>query len=314
MLSRSSLSNFWCGTPARTVLAVLALLVLASCSNSKLILGPLYNRLDDQMRDEFNKLGKFNSTQVSAFEDRLQTFHLWHRRNELPRYAALLDEVEAAISVPRKKTLAEVQQWSDQLEEFSVAARSCHPVNFSFDLMKTLSDKQIDFIERRFAREQRRNRARYEERTPEERIDRRYKNVLKWSGRIGLDFNNTQKTLLRSALKEQISLRKQYWGLTSLWNREFFIIGRNQQAPDYDERMENHLEKLWSLLETNQREQWQANRDLWANFAVDFVNNMDTNQREWADAWLGKLSKTLRNISDDSVDFKPKDDPKLGCQ
>lgn len=314
MLCRTPWRNFWRGIPARTVLAVFAMVLLAACSNSKLFLGPLYNRLDDQMRKEFVKLGKFNADQTSAFEDRLQTFHLWHRRKELPRYAALLDELEAAISTPRKKTQAEVKNWSNQLEEFSVVARQCHPVNFSFDLMKTLSDKQINYIERRFAREQKRNRTKYQERTPEQRIERRYKNILKWSGRIGLDFNKEQKTLLRQALNEQISLREQYWGLSSLWNIEFFNIGRNQQASDYDARMEKHLDKLWNLLETNQHEQWQANRDLWNTFFVDFVNTMDTSQREWADAWLAKLADTLRDISNDSVDFKPSGDPEVGCQ
>jgi len=278
--------------------ALLTILLLASCSNSKFVLGPLYNRLDDQMRKEFNKLGKFNDSQKSEFENRLQTFHIWHRRSELPRYADLLDVIEVSISTPKPTTIEDVTQWLAVAEDFSVAARRCHPVNFSFDLMKTLADNQVDFIERRFAREQKLNQDKYRARSREERLDRRYKFVIKWAGRIGLKFTAEQKTLLKNSLAKQVSLRNQYWALSAKWNREFFNIARQQSAPDYDERMVKQLDKLWTLLESNHQRQWQANRDLWSEFTVEFANSMNTSQREWADAWLPKLANTLLSALD----------------
>lgn len=302
---------------SRVFLSLFALLLLVSCGNSKFILGPLYNRLDDQMRKEFNKLGDFDGSQNREFEKRLQTFHLWNRRVELPRYAALLDEVSAAIADPRTKTLDEIKAWTSQSEDFSVSVRRCHPVNFSYDLMRTLSDEQVDFIDRRFAREQRKNQVRYKERTAAERQDRRYNFVIKWSGRIGLDFTTDQKALLRQKLEEQISLREEYWGLSKLWNIEFFIIAREQNSPQYTQRMEEHLGKLWTLLERNRNEQWQFNRDLWAGFLVEFTNTMNNDQRRWAKSWLPKLARTLRDMSNDSVKFESNGkrlvDPALGC-
>lgn len=302
---------------SRALLSLFALVVLVSCGNSKLILGPLYNRLDNQMRKEFNKLGDFDASQKSQFEARLQTFHLWHRRMELPRYAALLDEVASAISDTRPKTLDEIKGWTTESENFSVAVRACHPVNFSFDLMRTLTDDQVNFIERRFAREQKKNRAQYDSRTPQERQDRRYEFVIKWTGRIGLDFTQQQKALLREKLAEQISLRKQYWGLSKLWNTEFFIIAREQNSREYRPKMKEHLGELWTLLERNRHEEWQFNRNLWAGFLVEFANTMNTNQRRWAETWLPKLARTLRDMSNDSVKFEAKGtrlvDPALGC-
>ncbi len=302
---------------SRIILSLFALTVLVSCGNSKFILGPLYNRLDDQMRKEFNKLGDFDASQKREFEQRLQTFHLWHRRMELPRYADLLDEISVAIASKRPKTLSEIKNWTAESEDFSVSVRSCHPVNFSYDLMRTLSDDQVNFIERRFAREQRKNQERYKKRTPEERQDRRYNFVIKWTGRIGLNFTANQKVLLREKLEEQISLRKEYWGLSNAWNREFFAIAREQNSPQYAQRMEMQLGKLWTLLERNKNEEWQFNRDLWAGFLVEFANTMNNNQRRWAETWLPKLARTLRDMSDDSVKFEADGkrlvDPVLGC-
>ncbi len=269
------------------------------------------------MRKEFDKLGDFDETQIRAFEQRLQTFHLWHRRNELPLYADLLDDLEVAISTPKRKTAEQIAEWSERIEERSRTVRVCHPVNFSYELMKTVTDEQIDFIEKRFAREQTRNRAEYLEKTPEERIEQRYSNVIKWSGRIGLKFTQEQKQLLKATLEKQIPLRQRYWELSGAWNKQFFALTRAQNSFTYDRQMTAHLEKLWNLLETNEAENWSANRALWSQFALDFVNSMTTAQREWADAWLPKLADTLRDISNDSVKFESSPDfakrAEFGC-
>lgn len=310
--------NFRSRTSVRTVLALIALLTVIACSNSKLILAPLYNRLDDQMRKEFNKLGDFDSSQSQEFEVRLQTFHLWHRRQELPAYAALIDDVSTTLASSAPKNANQIKQWMDRAEVFSAEARACHPVNFSFDLMRTLNDEQVNFIEARFAREQKKNQDRYNSRTAEERRTRRYDNILKWSGRIGLDFTQEQKDMLKETMERQISLREQYWALSSAWNKEFFVIARDQASREFRPRMATQLDKLWNLLEDNQTRQWTANRELWNGFMLDFANSMTTNQRKWADRWLGKLAVTLRDMSDDSSRFESGNpragDPNMGCQ
>jgi len=293
------------------VVTLLACLLVSSCSTSKFFLGPLYNRLDDQMRDEFNKLGKFNQEQKSEFEKRLLNYHTWHRRQELPRYAELLDAIKYSVSAPRRTTAADVQRWFDVSETFSVNARQCHPVNYSYELMQTLTDEQVNFIERRFKSEQSKNRKRYDSRTREERVERRFNFVTKWAGRFGLDFTPEQKVLLKNTMTEQVSMRKQYWRLSAAWNREFFNIGRDQTASDFDARMDEHLAELWSLLETNYPDQWQENRDLWKGFALEFVNSMTTSQREWARSWLGGVADTLRDMSDDRV--RGTIDSSVGC-
>jgi len=295
----------------RAIVVLLLVTILTSCSTSKFILGPLYNRLDDQMRDEFNKLGRFTDEQKDQFEARLQTFHIWHRKQELPRYADLLNVIQRSVSAPNRTTAVDIKQWFDSVERLSVSARVCHPVNYSYELMKTLTDEQVDFIERRFEREQGKNQKRYRSRTQEERLARRFKNINKWSGRIGLRLTDEQKTLLRATLAKQISLREKYWVLSAEWNRAFFVIGRDQDASDYDARMDAHLAKLWSLLESNHQTQWQANRELWRGFALEFTASMTTGQREWARGWLGKLATTLRSMSDENVNFSP--DASLGC-
>ncbi len=297
----------------RVIVMVLISLTLASCTNSKLLIAPLYNRLDDQIRTEFHKLAKWNDDQIAHFESRVGTFHVWHRQEELPKYAMLLDSIQASIEKRGKTNAEDVRTWVDEAELLSRNARLCHPVNFSFDLMQTLSDEQVNFIERRFARERKRNFSKYLKATPEERREERLNNVVKWAGRIGFKFNNTQKRMLDKALTDQISLRRQYYALVDAWARDLFVIAREQDAPDYEANMRTQVNKLWTLLEDGQKAEWQANREMWRDFGYRFVQSLSYDQRIHASNWLEKMGETIQAISKDKPSFKVINEPKYGC-
>jgi len=301
------------GHASRATLCVLALLILSGCTNSKLIIGPLYNRLDDQMRGEFHKLGEFNEDQIAYFEQRVGTFHVWHRQEELPQYATLLNSIQTSIRERGKTSKDDVQEWMDTAEKFSRRARLCHPVNFSYDLMQTLTDDQINFIERRFASERKKNYDRYLSSTPAERRQRRVDNVVKWAGRIGFDFTNTQIEMLDRAMSNQISMRRQYYRLVDEWAKNLFVIARQQQAPDYEEKMRTQLNKLWTLLEKAHNNEWRANRQIWRDFGDEFVQSMTSDQRIYAGTWIDKMSDTIRAISQDEPSFRSDNNPEHGC-
>lgn len=297
----------------RLAALLLACALLAGCTNSKLIIGPLYNQLDNQIRSEFEKLGDFNESQTAAFDEAVGTYHVWHRQSEMPQYAALVTELAGSIAQPGATTHDDVKRWSMNAERHSRLARECHPVNFLFDTMQTLTDKQITFIENRFKKERKKNRERYESRTREERIKRRLKNLGKWAGRIGFELSANQRAMLRTSLTRQVSLRKEYYQLSDAWNKELFRLARNQEATDYKEQLTNHMTKLWSLLESAHAEQWQANNDLWTKTSFNLISSMSPEQRSNTSRWLSKMGKTIAAISEDEPSFQVGSDPSVGC-
>lgn len=298
----------------KTTTTVLLLLLITSCTNSKVLISPIYNRLDDQMRGEFHKLAKWNDKQIEHFENRVGTFHVWHRQIELPKYATLLSTIAATIAVRDKTTADDVNAWVDEVEQLSYAVRDCHPVNFSYDLMNTLNDKQVNFIQRRFANERKMNFDKYSEDTPEERQKKRVDNVVKWAGRIGFDFNKTQEAMLTQALSDQVSLRSEYYALVDKWSKDLFVIARKQDAADYEAKMQTQVSKIWTILEDEHNEEWLANRKLWREFGYDFVQTFTLDQRLWASNWVGKMAKTIQAISEDEPSFKVTNKPEHGCE
>ncbi len=289
-------------------------LLLSACTNSKLIISPLYNRLDDRIRSEFHKLGDFNDEQTAAFEEALSTFHVWHRQSELPRYASLLKEIAGSIAQPGATTASDVKSWMQTAEAYSLKARQCYPANFMADTVRTLSDEQLIRIERRFHSERRKNRERYASRTPEERVEFRLERLDKWLGRIQIDLNTQQRRMLRDSLEKQISLRQQYYTLSDRWNRRLFNLARQQEIENYESRLEDHMDTLWSLLESNYPKQWQANRDLWQNTVLDLVGSLSQGQRRQASQWLSAMGNTLQTISQYTPSVQASRDPEVGCQ
>ena len=300
------------GRAWKWLLSLVLILLVQGCTNSKLIISPLYNRLDDMMRDEFEKLGDFNDEQTASFEATLGTYHVWHRQNELPQYADLMRSVISSIS-DANTTQSDIQSWMDTAEQHTKAARTCHPVNYSHDLAQSMTDEQLNFIEARFKKQQDKNLARYNSRTPEERVERRLRNTIKWAGRIGLQFTPTQRAMLLSTFKRQTSLRKQYYALSAQWNQQYFTLARNQENPNYAVDLQAHLDSLWSLLESNHPEEWQENRDLWKATGLRFVTSMTDDQRVTFGKWMNKMASTLDSISKNEPSFNVGDDPSIGC-
>ena len=294
---------------AITLLAVL----LTGCTNSKLIIGPLYNRLDDQIREEFNKLGDFDKAQNSAFEQAVGTFHVWHRQVEMPKYADLLQEIADSIAISAATERTDVARWAISAEDYSRNVRECHPMNFLFDLTRSLSDQRINFIENRFKNERKKNRDRYGSQTREERVDRRLKNIVKWSGRLGLDFSAAQQSIIRDGLNEQVSLRKEYYALSDEWTSNLFVLARDQDNPDYHDALAHQMTKLWSLIEDAHPEDWQTNRDMWREKIYTLIGTLSKEQRNSSSRWLKKMGRTIRAISNDKPSFNIGNNPAVGC-
>lgn len=297
----------------KCLLVISFLTVLGGCTNSKIVLSTVYNRLDNQIRNEFNKLGKFEDWQKNAFEHRLQTFHYWHRRQELPRYSVLLKQMANVIKTPGKITLADANAWSVNLENFAESVQKCYPAHFAADLMYTLKPDQIKYIERRFARERYKNKTKYAVKTRDQRMQARLKEIEKYSSLAGFNFTKAQKAMILAAMHETKSLHSEYYALTDRWNTKLFSAIRQKRRADYEKNLKNHLGTLFDLVEKNYPQKLEYNREVWRQFTVEFVDSLSGEQRAWLSSYLRTLGKNLQSISRSNVKFKAHENPAKGC-
>lgn len=298
------INGFTRETRSTLLLIVISIIALTGCSNSTTVIGPLYNRLDNQMSSGILKLTTFEPPQHDAMMQLVHHFHYWHRRDQLPEYATLLNDIETTLLSGQPITKTATKRWASSVEAFTRQFRECHPINFSDQIIKTLSDEQVNSIEDSIRTRRKDHRERYGQSSREERIERRMNNMIKWAGRVGFDFNLGQKVLLRETFEKQISLRNQYFVLSDRWADDFFKLLRNRHSPELKHNMAIHLDKLWHLLESAHPKEWQQNRDLWSSFLYDLGQTMTTGQRTSTGKWLGKMGDTLDTLSRSSVSFE----------
>lgn len=316
-----ALKNRLCSTTGRHWRAVTfvlaAALLTTSCTNSKLIISPLYNRLDNTLRSQFTDLGEFDDAQLARADILIGNFHVWHRQNELPAYAGLLDEVRTTAGrsgMPDAVDAATIRRWFGEVETLANRVRRCHPINFSADLIGSMSDDQISAMYRSILKERAEDRAEHGDRSAEERRERRAGRFIKWAGRIGVTLNESQKALLEDTLARQVSLREQYSAASDVWLQGLFALFDERRDDDFEPRLQQHLQGLGQWLQQDYPDQWQKNRALWSDFALEFLNSLTPAQRRAADRWMSKMANTLRAVAADEPSFKATGKAAEGCQ
>lgn len=108
-----------------------------------------YNQADELAYWWLDGYLDFNETQTPRVRDALAQWHGWHRRTQLPDYAALLARLRAEAPAPT--TPVRVCQWWDDVR-VRVDAAFDRAIPASAELMLTLTPDQLRHIERRYAK------------------------------------------------------------------------------------------------------------------------------------------------------------------
>lgn len=119
----------------RCVIALL-LLLLVGCSSTTFF----YNRLDHLLPWYIERYVDLDRSQRQLLDAQLAPLLTWHRREELPRYVALLDEFRAALDQP--VTTATLQYFSEGMEDAWERLRD-RSMDELLALGSDLSDEQV---------------------------------------------------------------------------------------------------------------------------------------------------------------------------
>ena len=300
-----------CHKPA--LIVALFSVLITSCTNSEFVLSIFYNRLGDRLSNSILKHGKFSELQTAALENSVGAFHAWHRQTQLPEYAKLLKTISNSIAEPSLKTTQMVGQWVTQARRYRQTAMQCHPLNFSIEPMRTLSDEQLIAIEQGLVKERKKHGKEWSDITAEQRIELQFEKIEKWASRVNININAEQRLLLRGTLVQQKYNYEYYQERSEQWFSQLFNLARDQESADYRDKMKTLIDQRWGLWETINPEASQHDRKLWQSFLVKFIDSMTPAQRRDFVKWNTKMSANIKSISQQEPEFPPADDPSIGC-
>ncbi len=115
----------------------------SSCTNSKLVLRPLYNSVDNRIEDRILAHAEFDTQQTQEIKDLVDHFHVWHRRTQLEHYAELIDHIVVKLRDDNAVSGDDITLWSNTMNAHTSVMGSCNPFYNSAELLASLSDQQI---------------------------------------------------------------------------------------------------------------------------------------------------------------------------
>ena len=145
----------------------------------------VYNRLDWLTHYYLSSQVSLDGSQSRELRRGLESFFAWHRRNELPRYAAFLDRM--ANDTARPVSFAQLEAGRHQVETFTRDAVS-HGAPEAARWFNGLRPEQVDELFASLAEGDRKARKENCESDPAERrekaVERFTDNVEDWTGRL----------------------------------------------------------------------------------------------------------------------------------
>ena len=278
----------------RFLVLVLLLTLLSACSAVRLS----YDNADWLLARMAASYVDLDRDQVRALKAELAQFHHWHRSEELPRYAELLDEAARRLEqgLSREDALwgvASVRARSHTLSQ--QAAEDMVP------LLLTLNDDQLVELEQRFARENRKFYAAKLPKDPEAAVAVRAEwlcdRLVDWTGALTKSQRSRVEQLVR-AFPEVPALR-----LASRRQRQAEFLRLLRQRDDHAARAQ--LVAFLSDPEASRTPRYKEVMAAWEAQFVDLLLDLDRSltprQRATAVERLRSYAAEFRGLSSASV-------------
>lgn len=274
------------GLMSRLVL-VIALALLGACSSTTFI----YNRLDMIIPWYVGSYVDLDREQKGYLDTLLEPFLVWHRREELPSYVLIIDDLESRLD--RDVTADDVAAISARFEAawFRLEARG---LDWLLQLGERLSDEQMAEFRESLRDKQQDYEEKYLGRTDEKFRDESYDSfrdsLQDYMGRL----NGEQRERLRQA-SETLLRSDGVW----LEEREVWLDRLDitlQRAPGWQQAIRDDLARRDETVSPRYREVYSHNLEVIHLAIADVLSSRSDRQDRRLRSKLRNLREDLQNL------------------
>jgi hypothetical protein len=264
--------------------------LLAGCSTTGLV----YDNLPWLLRQRIDARFDLTSTQSGHLKTQIEEFADWHRRQELPRYAAAIERIEIALA--NGLTRADAEEFVRLFREARkrLLARAIPP---SAAFLQTVSDEQIDEFEathREAMAEDRERLALPRDEQAELRLERVMDNLEDWFG----DFDEAQSAHVRELMAALPDTYASWLQRREYRHRRLVMLLRKRPSRT---RIEERLREWWLSDTAALPQALRTGRELFWDSATTFMLEVDVmlneNQRRHAIRRLTGYRRDLVRLS-----------------
>ncbi|HKZ74000.1 MAG TPA: DUF6279 family lipoprotein [Steroidobacteraceae bacterium] len=272
------------------MLAGIALALLAGCTT-----GILYNRLDWLTHWYFSRQVTLTDEQSKSLREDLRVLLQWHRRSELPRYAALLEAFARDAAQPIGRERIELARtaveglWRDLVQQASPQAALW---------LADLTDTQLDELFESLAEEDDDRREEYCEADAATLDKRRERTIVSaiedWTGRLSRE----QRRLVKDAVSELEPTGCPWVEHQQVFRRELrLLLAQRSRDTAFGEALARFLlapEERWT---DEYRRGFTANRERIVTLLADLDASLSPRQRARLTDRFASLARDLRDLS-----------------
>ncbi|MDF0377551.1 DUF6279 family lipoprotein [Methylophilus sp. YYY-1] len=166
---------------------------LMSCSLVK----TAYNNAPALIAWRLDDYFDFSAAQKAKLKPALRDLHAWHRKNELPRYVSLLDEIHNDLShdVSAQTACQRIESIKSNVQMLQTKI-----IPIIVEVADTLSEKQLQHFEKKLEKRNQEWKEEWWQETLEEQREVRLEKSTDFAEKVYGDLNEKQITLLKQAI------------------------------------------------------------------------------------------------------------------
>ncbi len=276
--------------PFRKSVMLVCLAVLLSLTGGCSVTRTAYNQIDWVLTYYLAKHFELDKEQKAELRTMVDRNLAWHRTTQLPRYAAYLREVEAALDEP--VTYEQLRASYEQTLDFWDASM-LHIVPDAQTFLSNLTDEQV---EQMIARMEENNDEMFDEYsgdTEEKRAKNRDKNTIKFVERLFGKLNDEQKQAISDRLAGMEDATEDWIANRRRWQAAFIeLVQERPPEAEYRERLTELYVYPRRFDEPEFQKTVDENLDSAINMMVELMNSLTPAQRK-------KAQKRFRNFAED---------------
>ncbi|MES2661661.1 MAG: DUF6279 family lipoprotein [Pseudomonadota bacterium] len=142
----------------------------------------------------------FTAAQNAKLKPALQDLHDWHRKNELPHYVALLNEIQSDFSQD-KLTADKTCQRIDAIKS-NAHALQVKAIPIIVEMAGTLSDKQLQYFQEKLEKRTEKWKADWWQENTEDQLNVRLEKSKDFAQKVYGDLSESQINLLKQSLAQ----------------------------------------------------------------------------------------------------------------
>ncbi len=232
--------------------------------------------------------------------DAIARFFAWHRREQLPEIAALLQRTKSEVQGP--VTEAQLERVRDDTQRMARVAFD-HAIPDVADLLLTLTPEQLKRMERKFADGNAKYRKKFLRGSPEDRLEARYDKVMEWATLIYGRFSREQQDAIRAALRPVVDNAEARFAERMKRQQAWLALARQVQAEHPPKaRVITLLQRFgdqWQAPPTRERRvSYEANTEAGLTVAAQIANMTTPEQKRHAverfQKWIEDTQSLMR--------------------